>query len=193
MTFSEVIKVQDGVFYNLDGHEARMNRTTMHFFGNGIALGLIPEMIPPDLHTGLVKCRVVYGIHGVESIEFSPYTLRTIRSVAIVRDDTIEYAYKSTDRSHLNMLLERSGCDDIIIVKNGFVTDASSANIVLEDMFGALYTPSTCLLPGTKRASLLERGVIMECEVKEQDLKNAAKIYLINAMIDNMRVIMADE
>lgn len=182
MTFSEVIKVRDGVFYNLPHHRARMNRTAMHHFGRPVELPLTPEMIPPDCRTGLVKCRVVYG-RQVESIEFSPYVFRTIRSVAVVHDDGIEYAYKSTDRSRLNRLLERSGCDEVVIVKNGWVTDASSANLVLEDGSG-LYTPSTCLLAGTKRAALLQNGVVREREVRESDLKQATKIHLINAMID---------
>lgn len=184
MTFSEAIKIKDGVFYNLAGHLARMNRTAMHFFGHGVDLDLSPRMIPPDLRTGLVKCRVVYGLHGVDSVEFSPYVLRTIKSVATVHDDTIEYAHKSTDRSRIDALVRASGADEIIIVKDGSVTDSSFANLVLEDSAGALVTPSTCLLPGTKRAQLLERGIIVEREVREHNLRDATKIYLINAMID---------
>ncbi len=184
MTFSEAIKVRGGVFYNLAGHQARVSRTARHFFGRDITLDLTPEMIPPGMRTSFVKCRVVYGGQGVESVEFTPYTFRTVRSVAIVHDDTIDYTYKSTDRSRLNVLLAASGCDEIIIVKNGLVTDASSANIVVEDVSGALYTPSTPLLAGTKRASLLKHGIITECEISPEKLQTAAKIHLINAMID---------
>ncbi len=183
-TFSEAIKVCDGVFYNPGGHQARVSRTAMHFFSRNIKLDLTPEMIPPNLCAGLVKCRVVYGRQGVESVEFAPYTFRTIRSVAIVHDNTIDYTYKSTDRNRLNALLTASGCDEIIIVKNGLITDTSSANLVLEDASGALYTPSTPLLAGTKRALLLERGVITEHEIRPEDLISAVKIHLINAMID---------
>ncbi len=184
MTFSEAIKVRDGVFYNLAGHQARASRTARHFFGHDIALDLMPEIIPSALRTGLVKCRVVYGGHGIESVEFTPYTFRTIRTVAIIHDDTIDYTYKSTDRSRLNALLAASGCDEIIIVKNGLVTDTSAANIVLEDASGALFTPSTPLLAGTKREHLLREGVISEREIRQADLQTAARIRLINAMID---------
>lgn len=184
ITFSEAIKVHDGVFYNLAGHQARVTRTAMHHFGHDIQLDLTPDMIPLDQRAGLVKCRVVYGSRGIESIEFTPYTFHIIRTVAIIHDDTIDYTYKSTDRSRLNALLAASGCDEIIIVKNGLVTDTSVANIVLEDPFGKLYTPSTPLLAGTKRASLLERGIITEREIRPADLQTAARIRLINAMID---------
>lgn len=179
MTFSEVIRVCDGVPQNLAGHQARMNRTMRHFFGRGLELQL-----PVTALKGLVKCRVVYGAGGIESVEFSPYTPRRIDSVKIVRDDDIEYTYKSTDRSRLNALREASGCDEIIIVKRGLVTDTSFANIVIEDASGALITPSTPLLAGTKREMLLREGVITEREINPEELCGAAKIYIINAMLD---------
>lgn len=184
MTFSEVIKVRDGVFYALELHQARMDRTATHHFGRRVPLELTPEMIPPDLRTGLVKCRVVYGERGVASVEFAAYVFREIKTVGVVHDDTIDYTYKSTDRSRLDTLRNVSGCDEVIIVKNGFVTDSSFANLVLEDSSGNLYTPSTPLLAGTKREFLLREGIISEREVCEQELQNAAKIHLINAMID---------
>ena len=184
MTFSEAIKVLDGVFYNLPLHETRMNRTARHFFGYNLPLDLTSEMIPPEFRTGLVKCRVVYGADGVASVEFTPYTFRKIETFAIVHDDTIDYTYKSTDRSRLNGMLVDSGCDEIVIVKNGLVTDASSSNIVLEDSKGGLYTPSTPLLVGTKREYLLCMGIIRERDISPEDLFAAAKIRLINAMID---------
>ena len=183
MTFSEAIKVRDCIFHNLESHIARMNRTAMHHFGHGITLDLTEDMLPPELRTGLVKCRVVYG-ERVESVEFSPYAFRRIDSVAIVHDDTIEYMFKSTDRSRLDTLRREAGTDDIIIIKNGLVTDSSFANIVLENPSGALHTLSTPLLAGTKRERLLRDGIIMEREIREADLGAAAKIYIINAMID---------
>lgn len=183
-TFSEVIKVRDGKFYNLPCHQARADRTAMHLFDRRIELSLTPEMIPDGLRSGLVKCRVVYGASGIVSVEFAPYVFRTIRSVAVVHDDTIDYSYKSTDRSRLAALVADSGCDDIIIVKNGFVTDSSFANLVLEDATGALYTPSHCLLAGTKRASLMDDGTIDDRPVRAEELYDASKIYLINAMTD---------
>lgn len=182
LTFSEVIKVRDGVFYNLPLHAARMAHTSHHFFGRPAALELTTDMIPPHLRHGLVKCRVVYA-EDIVNVEFTPYVFREIRSVGVVCDNEIEYAFKSTDRSRLNDLLAASGCDEIIIVKNGFVTDSSTANLLFEDSSG-LFTPSNCLLRGTKRALLLQRGMISERVVKIRDLRDIRNVYLINAMID---------
>lgn len=177
--FSEAIKLKDGILYNLSYHEMRMRRTIMHFFG--ISFPLLIE-IPEDKMTGLYKCRVVYS-DRVHSVEFIPYSFRTVRSLAVVKDDSIDYAYKYTDRAGLNTLLAKSGCDDIIIIKNGCVTDASSSNLVFEDNTG-LYTSVSYLLRGTKREYLLDKGIIQERIINEEDISKYNSVYLVNAMID---------
>ena len=80
-------------------------------------------------------------------------------------------------------MLSKSDCDDIIIIKDGFVTDASSSNLVFENKTG-LYTPASYLLRGTKREYLLSKGLIEERIIKEDSLKEYDSIYLINAMVD---------
>lgn len=177
--FSEAIKLKDGVLYNLSYHEMRMRRTTEHFFG--INFPLLIE-IPEDKMAGLFKCRIVYS-NQIYSVEFIPYSFRAIRRLALVKDDSIDYVYKYTDRVALNTLLAKSRCDDIIIIKDGYITDASSSNLVFEDKTG-LYTPDSYLLRGTKREYLLDKGVIKERVIKMGDIKEYDSIYLINAMVD---------
>lgn len=177
--FSEAIKLKDGVLYNLFYHEARMRKTTERFFG--ISFPLLIE-VPEDKRKGLYKCRIIYS-DKILSVEFMPYSFRTVRRLSLVRNDSIDYSYKYTDRVELNTLLKEGGCDDIIIVKDGFVTDASSSNLVFEDKTG-LYTPNTCLLRGTKREYLIDRGIIQERTIKKGDIKKYDSVYLINAMID---------
>ncbi len=177
--FSEAIKLKDGVLYNLPYHEMRMKRTIENFSGKSFPL-LID--IPEDKKKGLYKCRIVYS-NKILSIEFIPYSFRVVRNLSLVRNNLIDYSHKYTDRIELNTLLTQSGCDDIIIIKNGFITDASSSNLVFEDRTG-LYTPNTYLLRGTKREYLLDRGIIKECTIKEKDIEKYDFVYLINAMID---------
>ena len=92
--------------------------------------------------------------------------------------------YKSTDRSRLNALVAQKGnCDDIIIVKHGLLTDTSFTNLAIFD--GKHWvTPRHPLLPGTKRAALLDKGMIQEADITLEDLRNANKVSLFNAMID---------
>lgn len=181
--FSEAIKVKDGVFYNLPLHINRMARTMQHFFSSFDPISLNPEMIPQEAQKGIFKCRVLYS-DKIISVEYIPYTFRTIGSISIVRDNDIDFTYKYVDRDHLNRLLKSSGTDEIIIIKNKHVTDASSSNLVFEDAAGKLYTPSTCLLQGTKRELLLQQGKIQQIPILEKDICNFHTIRLINAMID---------
>ena len=181
--FIETIKVKDGVFYNLPLHIARLERTAIHFFGVAPSLELSQSMIPETLRIGIVKCRVTYSSQII-SVEFEPYAFRHLSSLTLVEDNDIDYTYKAVDRSSLNSLYSRrEDGDDILIVKNGLVTDTSYANVVFENANG-LYTPKSYLLGGIKRQYLLQNGIINELVINQDDIRLFSKVYLINAMID---------
>lgn len=180
--FSEAIKCKDSVLYNLPHHQTRVDRTQAKFGGGKIDLGDILQEIPAHARQGIFKCRVVYST-VVESIEFIPYSFPQITTVGIVENDDIEYGYKYTDRNLLNALLGQTGCDDMIIIKQRFVTDAFSSNLVFESDSG-LFTPDTCLLPGTKRQLLLDTGRIVKKRITLDDIWLYNRIRFINAMID---------
>lgn len=184
--FVETIKIANGKPSNLPYHQTRMERTIRHFFPN-LALNAMPhlqDLITLNDNMELVKARVVYGADGVELIEYAPYSMRPIRSLQVVYDDTISYSYKSCDRSQLNALAAKKGdCDEIIIVKNNLLTDTSFTNIAIFDGNYWL-TPRQPLLLGTRRACLLDQGLIKEADITVDDLKRAERIRLFNAMID---------
>ena len=70
-------------------------------------------------------------------MSFQPYVMRRIRSLRLVNGDGVDYRYKSTDRSVFARLLEKRGeCDDVLIVRDGWVTDTSFTNVVFEDAGG---------------------------------------------------------
>ena len=73
--------------------------------------------------------------------------------------------------------------DDIIIVKDGLITDASYANLIFWDGEN-WFTPNTPLLKGVQREKLLKDGLIQEKEIKPSDLASYQKVALINAMLD---------
>lgn len=185
MTFTEVIKVEDGAFCNPSAHIKRMVQTANHFFGCDIDVSaFVEDSIPFNLRKGVVKCRVVYS-DKILSIEFQPYIYRTIRKLALVEDNEIEYSFKYQDRNRLNGLLEQRGdADDILIVKNGLITDTSFSNVVFRDRSGGLFTPDSYLLAGTKRQRLLENGIIHERKISVNDLSHYLGIYVINTMVD---------
>lgn len=130
------------------------------------------------------KARVVYGEQGVETVEYAPYFMRKINTLQAIEDNTISYDYKSTDRSHLNALVRQKGnCDEIIIVKHGLITDTSFTNLAIYDGKHWI-TPKHPLLPGTKRATLLDKGLIQEADITLENLYSAIKVSLFNAMIE---------
>ena len=163
--FIETIRIEKGNACNLFYHNRRLNEVRRYFR---------PECAPLQLEDYLhlsadmngVKCRVVYTEEGITEVSYSLYEMRLVRSLRMVCSDTIDYSFKSTDRRKLNSLFQiRQDKDDILIVKNGLLTDTSIANIALYDG-NDWYTPLHPLLKGTKRAELLDKGVLKEKEIK---------------------------
>lgn len=182
--FIEVLKVKNGMFVDPEPHLKRIFRTRLHFFAEPLSVKLTNDMIPNDLHTELLKCRIVYG-KKVVSIEFEPYKMRNIQSLTIIENNTIDYSHKYLNRDLINELFAQRGeSDDILIVKNSLVTDTSYTNVVFKDYKGRLYTPSSTLLSGIKRKKLLDASIIREKKICVKDIKSYEGVFLINTMID---------
>ena len=172
--FIETIRIEKGNACNLFYHNRRLNEVRRYFR---------PECAPLHLEDYLhlsadmngVKCRVIYTEEGITEVSYSLYEMRPVRSLRMVCSDTIDYSFKSTDRRKLNSLFQiRQDKDDILIVKNGLLTDTSIANIALYDG-NDWYTPLHPLLKGTKRAELLDKGVLKEKEIKKIPLTKKKK------------------
>jgi len=160
-----------------------MQRTRRKVLGLENSLDLqrhlqVPELFKKDL----VKCRVLYA-STIEKVEFHPYQILPVRSLKIVQDDSISYLHKYEDRTALTQLFHQKGiCDDIIIVKNGFVTDSYYANLVFDDD-KQLFTPRKPLLEGVRRAKLLEAQIIEAADIRVADFAQFERIHLVNAMM----------
>lgn len=115
-------------------------------------------------------------------IEFIPYAVRSVRSLKLIEDDTIDYRYKYADRTALESIYGlREECDDVLIVQHGWLRDTSIANVALY-IGGRWLTPNTPLLEGTTRKRLIETGTIFPADLHVNDLKRADKIAVMNAM-----------
>jgi 4-amino-4-deoxychorismate lyase len=160
-----------------------MNRTRRELFHSSDEINLSNIIkIPDALSSALYKCRVIYT-NTIHDIEFHAYRIKPVNALKVVYDDSIEYEYKFEDRRDLLKHIDKEGTAEILIVKNGLITDTSYANIVLSDEIKFI-TPSRPLLKGTKREKLLGEGGIIEHEIKLSDLNTFKYAYLINAMID---------
>lgn len=178
----ETIRIIDGESQNLTSHEERMNRSRKILFGNDDLLKLSDHIKTPGYaKDSLTRCRVIYGT-SINSVEFSPYIPANIRTLKIVDAGTLVYDYKFLDRSRLMELIDKNVADDILIIKNGCITDASFANIVFTD--GKQWiTPDTPLLSGTMRKLLLNNRIIKESRITIDNLTLFTHFRLINAML----------
>lgn len=179
----ESIRLQNGNFHRLNYHQQRMDRSVIELSGQKNPISLFENLQKHKLpKTGLYKCRVVYT-QQIESVECIPYELKTVNSLKVVYDHDIEYAHKYHDRNKINGLFnQRQYCDDILIVKNGFVTDSSYSNIIFYDGINWL-TPHSPLLKGTMRQFLLDTAEIKAAPIQIQDIPGFKSFRLINAML----------
>jgi 4-amino-4-deoxychorismate lyase len=182
----ETIKVINKKLLSVSLHNERMNRSRYELLGckNELNLGELVE-IPSDITNDVYKCKVIYAA-TIKDVEFRKYTPRKIEQLRLAYCDEIDYSYKYLERNLFDELLRKNNCkenEDILIIKNGRVTDTSYSNIALFDG-KEWHTPKFPLLKGTKRARLIIDKRIIEKDILAEDLKNSEKIILINAMLE---------
>ncbi|MCF8224218.1 MAG: aminotransferase class IV [Bacteroidales bacterium] len=181
----ETIKVKNGKVYNLDYHSARFNRSRKEIFNTGPSIDLANKITVPEYALqGLFKCRIEYD-EQIRNIDFIRYNPRRVRTLRLVEADHIDYSYKYLDRSGIEELAEQNNeCDDILMIKDGMITDTSYANIIVRGDDNIWYTPSSYMLRGTKRELLLNAGLIREKDISPASLKRYRELRLINSMLD---------
>ena len=173
----ETIKIEDAQVANIEWHNRRCNQSRLELFNTKEKLNLNQFITPPK--DGLYRCRILYH-KEIESVEYIPYKPRTITSLKIIKSQ-IDYSYKYNNREMLTQL-QAEGYDDVIIEKDGLLTDTTIANI-------AFYTgkewitPAKPLLKGTFRAKLLDEKFLIEKNIRKEEITNFSHFALMNAMI----------
>ena len=182
--FIESIKLQDGVFYRLELHQERVNKAFAAYFPEKKPIILFEAILLTTIpQKGIYKCRIVYDL-TLQSLEYTPYIRREIHSLKLVKSEMESRVFKLEDRTGLNTAFAyRGDCDDVLILKNGLLTDTSNCNIALYD--GKQWiTPRKPLLYGVNRAQLLTEGKLIEKDIKVEELLNFQYIALFNALIE---------
>ena len=181
--FIETLRIQDGQPRHLDYHAERMRSTAQHF---GFTAPTLPHDIearlPDDLHSGTVRCRVLYD-HTLREITFTPYRKRRIERLIAVDAGAMDYAFKYADRSPLaRPQIPLAETDELLFIRDGCVTDTSYTNLILR-RGDELVTPDTFLLDGTCRRRLLRTGRVRTARVRLSDLPAYDELLLVNAMM----------
>jgi len=130
----------------------------------------------------VIRCRIEYNAH-LFSIHYYPYVSRQIHSIKMVPlPNEFDYRYKYADRKLIEDLYDqRDGADEILMVKDGWITDTSIANIALSKN-GKWYTPSIPLLAGTTWKRLIHAGSLIPKPIHATDMGNFDTFRIFNAM-----------
>jgi len=175
----ETIKIVEGEIHNLPYHQERCNRSRQTLFHSTDILDLVSIIQPPK--TGLYRCRILYA-EALHSVEYFPYVPKEIQTLKIIPSE-IDYAFKYADRSALTALLDsHKEVDEVIIEKEGYLTDTTIANIAFYDG-NQWFTPEDPLLKGTMRAKLIDEGFLQTRKLKKSDLPLYTQVALMNAML----------
>ncbi|MDR3154641.1 MAG: hypothetical protein LBW85_10335 [Deltaproteobacteria bacterium] len=181
--FIENIKAENGEYFNLQGHAVRMDRTIRRFFRHPFMQFSLQRLLPAPPHSGKSKLTVLYA-DDIISAEFSPFEKPSISSLAMVDAGQFDYIFKSQNREPLQQILNFAGTDEAIIVRNGFITNATTANLVFRDLSDALFTPLHYIHSGTKRELYVKSKVVTTYPIKHDQLESYRTVTLVNAMLD---------
>ncbi len=180
--FVESIQLNNGEFKRLELHQERVRKTMKDFYPAYETIDLFESLNRTSFPTeGLYKCRVIYDSE-IRNIEYKSYIRHEIHSLQLVETKMESTPYKKENRSELNAAFAlRKDCDEIILVKNGLLTDTSFTNIALYD--GIKWcTPRIPLIYGVNRSQLLNQKLLVEKDILLSELVNFRRVSLFNAM-----------
>ncbi|HNS71615.1 MAG TPA: chorismate-binding protein, partial [bacterium] len=132
LKFIESIKVLNGDTPDINEHLQRVIRTIQYFYSKSnekfdfiSCVNTVLERERDKISDGLFKLRVVYSDRFISGT-LIPYIPKRIKRLKLVESDDIEYPFKFENRTAIDSLLSyKDKCDDILIVKNGVITDTS--------------------------------------------------------------------
>lgn len=179
--FIESIKVEDREIFLADLHQKRVNHTFTNF-GKDTVLDILSlyETLEHG-ENGLFKFRIVYDLDGPISAKLIPYAVSEIKTMRLVVNNSINYAYKFEDRREFDKMKAKAKTDEIVIVKNNHITDSSIGNLLFRKGKN-WFTPNTCLLNGVQRQHLLKTKKISETEITVENLREFSHFQIINAL-----------
>ncbi|OCS85550.1 aminodeoxychorismate synthase component I [Caryophanon latum] len=195
----ETLLLEDGHYYLLDEHMARL-QASADYFQRPIDVAHIIE----DLRAVATKhAQHVWRVRLVVSptshtIEAFPLTLTDAPMRVALADAPIDqnsrfFYYKTTHRAAFTAFQQQYADFDDVLLWNerGELTEFTNGNVVLE-IDDALYTPyvSAGLLNGTFRAHLIATHKITEKVLTKEHLQQATNVWFINSVRKWRRVML---
>ncbi len=142
---------------------------------------------------GVHRVRLTLTHGGKWAISSTELAAEPVAGLALVSDEMLDpddylLRYKTTARSRYDRALQAIACradvfDTIFLNVRGEVCEGARSNVFIERDGLLLTPPLHCgLLPGVLRRQLLESGKAVERVLMRDDLFNAPKLYLGNAL-----------
>ena len=127
----ETLAINNGRILNLDYHNRRFKQGQLFLHCQKMIDDVADIIhIDDDFKDNLIRCRITYDKHDIK-VKYFDYIPKNIQSFKLIECNDIDYTYKYDDRNLLNDLLSQKGdCDEIIIIKNNFVSDCSVGNLL---------------------------------------------------------------
>ncbi len=176
----ESILLEDGAYFLLEQHVARLNESAEYFGFMGARINADLERIASENPQGSYKVRVTLWKDGRIETEVTPVAwLSEVKSVALAPEPV-----DSSDRFLFHKTTHRPGGDGLIFWnERGEITESSIANVVVP-IDGELFTPPIAcgLLPGVFRNHLLAQRKIKERVITIDEFQNAREFFLINSV-----------
>ena len=184
----ETLCIENGQVQNLALHQQRYENSLREFYaGQPYDIFSIAKILQKNtalwanLQSTIIRCRIDYNATQYH-LQCFPYQRKNYQRFQPVICDDIDYHLKYSNRAIFNELLKQKGdCDEIIIVKQGKITDCTIGNLILRQG-SQWFTPDSPLLIGTQRSKLLQERKIIEHEILLSDLPLYQEIRLINAL-----------
>lgn len=179
-------------YHLLESHLARLARSAA-YFGIPLRADAARARLAAEAAAFRDARKVRLLVDGAGAVACEPAPLgepwtepRQVRLAQRPIDPSNPFLYHKT--THRTVYDEaRAGwpdADDVILhTPDGFVTESTIANVVAE-LDGELCTPPVAcgLLPGTERAQLLERGVVVERPIRIEALRQCPRLFLVNSV-----------
>jgi len=134
------------------------------------------------------RVRLLVAEDGSVRVERAPLDSREgmvrLRLAAQAIEPADRFLFHKTTNRGIYDRARLPDCDDVILWNpKGEITESTIANLVVELDGRRLTPPIECgLLAGTLRAELLSRGEISEARVTVDQLRKAARLWLINSV-----------
>ena len=195
----------DGGFLLLERHLERL-RASAEYFGFAYSLDAVRAALDHAVAGPAApqRVRVLLARDGAVRVErqalspapsaSSPAPLRVGLAASPIDPDDPFVFHKTTNRAHYDRA-RIAGLDDVILWNPmGEITEATTANVVVELTPGDRVTPPIAcgLLAGTCRAEALAEGWMREAVVTIDQLRASRAIWLLNSVYERREAVLRD-